>query len=429
MLKQWIKSLAIYADKRMLTMLGLGFSSGFPLLLVAGTLSLWLKDSGLSYALIGAFALVKTPYSFKWVWAPLIDRVKIPVLHRIGRRRSWALLTQICLMISIFYLSTLHPSSENWHLFAVITVFVVFCSASQDIVLDSLRIDTFENKEQGAGSAIFVLGYRIGMIFSGAFALMLADYLSWNQVYAIMSCGAIIGIVTVLFCKEPQKDLNLKEEDMEELAFYPRLRRFMKRSVIEPFSDFMSRNKWYLILIFILLYRLSDDYKGMMSNVFYVDMGFTKAQIGYISKIYGMLATIFGGIIGGIVVGRKGLRYCLFVACVLQGLTNLVYIAQSFAGNNIYMLSATICADNLAGGMATTALVAYLSSLCSVAYTATQYALLSSLMSLGRDIISSTSGYAAQYMPWPIFFLFASLLVLPALGLLWYMIKKKIITD
>ena len=222
---------------------------------------------------------------------------------------------------------------------------------------------------------------------------------------------------------------RFKEDEEEPLTFYPRLCRFMKRSVVEPFADFMSRNKWYLILIFILLYRLSDDYKGLMSNVFYVDMGFTKAQIGYISKIYGMLATIFGGIIGGIVVGRKGLRYCLFLACVLQGATNLVYIGQYFAGNNIYMLSATICADNLAGGMATTALVAYLSSLCSVAYTATQYALLSSLMSLGRDVISSTSGYVAEYLSWPFFFLFASALVLPALGLLWYMIKNKLISD
>ena len=203
----------------------------------------------------------------------------------------------------------------------------------------------------------------------------------------------------------------------------------MKRSVIEPFADFMSRNKWYLILIFILLYRLSDDYKGLMTNVFYVDMGFSKAQIGYVSKIYGMLATILGGIIGGIVVGRKGLRYCLVVACILQGVTNLVYIIQSFAGNNIYMLCATICADSLAGGMATTALVAYLSSLCSVAYTATQYALLSSLMSLGRDVISSSSGYVAEHLSWPSFFLFASLLVLPALGLLWYMIKNKLIDD
>ncbi len=428
MLKQWIKSLAIYADKRMLTMLGLGFSSGFPFLLVAGTLSLWLKDSGLSYALIGAFALVKTPYSFKWAWAPLIDRVKIPLLWRIGRRRSWALFTQICLMASIFFMSTLQPSPDNWRLIAAVAIAVVFCSASQDIVVDSLRIDSFENKEQGAGSAIFVLGYRIGMIFSGAFALMLADYLSWNQVYSIMSCGALVGIVTVLFCREPQKDIDLKEDE-EKLAFYPRLRRFMKRSVIEPFADFMSRNKWYLILIFILLYRLSDDYKGLMTNVFYVDMGFSKAQIGYVSKIYGMLATILGGIIGGIVVGRKGLRYCLVVACILQGATNLVYIAQSFAGNNIYMLCATICADNLAGGMATTALVAYLSSLCSVAYTATQYALLSSLMSLGRDVISSSSGYVAEHLSWPIFFLFASALVLPALGLLWYMIKNKLIDD
>ena len=429
MLKQWLQSLRIYADKRMLVMAGLGFSSGFPLLLVSGTLSLWLKDCGLTYALIGAFALVKSPYSFKWAWSPLIDRIRLPLFNRLGRRRGWALFTQICLMISVFVMSRLTPSPENWKLVAFVAMAVVFCSASQDIVVDSFRIDSFDDKEQGAGSAVFVLGYRIGMIFSGAFALMLADYLSWNQVYMLMSAGALVGMLTILFSREPEKDRSYYEPSAVRLPFYPRLLRFLRRSIVAPFTDFMKHRGWYLSLGFILLFRLSDDYKAPMANLFYDDMGFTKAQIGYASKIYGMIATIVGGLVGGLVVGRKGLRYSLMLTGILQGVTNLVYIGQAAAGNNIYMLGVTICADNLAGGMATTALVAYLSSLCSVAYTATQYALLSSLMSLTRDVVSSSSGYVAGQMSWPCFFLFSAALVIPAVGLLWYMIKKKIITD
>ncbi len=429
MLKRWLDTLKIYADCRMLVMIGLGFSSGFPLLLVSGTLSLWLKDSGLSYALIGAFALVKSPYSFKWAWSPLIDRIRLPLFSRLGRRRGWALFTQICLMISLLSMSRLTPSVENMHLMALVAMSVVFCSASQDIVVDSFRIDSFNDKEQGAGSAVFVLGYRIGMIFSGAFALLLADYMSWNRVYMIMSVGAVVGMITVIFSREPEKDSSYHEPSAAKLPFYPRLKRFLKRSIVAPFIDFMGHRGWGLILIFILLYRLSDDYKAPMANVFYDDMGFTKAQIGYASKIYGMIATIIGGLVGGLIVGRKGLKYSLMLAGILQGATNLVYVAQAMMGNNIYMLGVTICADNLAGGMATTALVAYLSSLCSVAYTATQYALLSSLMSLTRDVLSSSSGYVADAMSWPVFFFSVALLVLPALFLLFYMIKKDIIRD
>jgi len=424
-----LQSLKIYADKRMLAMIGLGFSCGFPLLLVGGTLSLWLKNSGLSYTLIGLFALVKTPYSFKWVWAPLIDRISLPLLSRFGRRRGWALFTQLCLMFALLGLAQLTPSPENWQMTAFAALVVVFFSASQDIVVDSLRIDSFDDNEQGAGSAIFVLGYRIGMIFSGAFAMMMSDYITWNQVYMIMAFGALTGIFTVLWIKEPQKDKEFEklEDNEEKLPFYPRLQRFLRRSVIEPFGDFMERRGWYFILLFILLFRLSDDYKAPMTNVFYVDLGFTNSQIGYISKIFGMISTIIGGIIGGVIVSRKGIRYTLMLTGILQGLTNLVYIGQAASGNNIYMLTVTICADSLAGGMATTAFVAYLSSLCNAAYTATQYALFSSLMSLARDVFSSTSGYVAEQLSWSMFFLLSALLVFPALILLYYMTNKKII--
>ena len=307
MLQKYLKSLEIYKDRRMLSMLGLGFSSGFPFLLVGGTLSLWLKSCGFGFALIGFFAVFKTPYSFKWLWSPLIDHIKLPLLTPLlGRRRGWAFLTQILLLAAFLLISVLHPDPQNWQMTAFAVTLAVFFSASQDIVIDSFRIDSFEEQKQGAASAVFVLGYRIGMIFSGAFALMLSDYLSWNHVYAIMSCGALVGIVAILCSSETQKDRRYEEYLFRE-SNIPAWQNFWRNAVAAPFKDFCRHYKWPLILLFIMLFRLGDDYKGPMANVFYNDMGFTNTQIGYISKLYGMMATIFGGIIGGILTARKGL--------------------------------------------------------------------------------------------------------------------------
>ena len=409
----------------MLTMLGLGFSSGFPLLLVYGTLSLWLDEAGVAYGLIGLFSLVRIPYSFKWLWSPLMDRIRLPWFSRFGRRRGWALFVQICLLLAILAMSSVNPAQHTLWM-ALFAMMVAGCSASQDIILDAYRIDSFKAEEQGAGSAVFVLGYRIGMLFSGAFALWLAHIINWQNVYVIMSLGSLVGIVTILLSPEPDKEPTYRPH-ADKLPFWPRLLRFLRNSVYSPLRDFARHKQWGLILLLILLYRLSDEYKAPMAFPFYASMGFDKLQIASVSKIYGMLATIIGGLLGGVVVKKWGLRRSLILACVLQGLTNLVYIGQSYAGNNIYLLSLTVCADNLAGGMATTALVAYLSSLCNVAYSATQYALLSSLMSLARDVIAASSGYVAEFTSWPLFFAISSALALPPLLLLWYMVRKKVL--
>ena len=416
MFAKWLDAAKIYADRRMPVMLAFGFSSGFPLLLVGSTLTVWLQESQIPYALIGLFSLTRMPYGFKWIWSPLIDRIRLPLFERLGRRRGWALFIQLCMLAAILAMSAVNPAEHT-----------AGCSASQDIVLDAYRIDSFETAEQGAGSAVFVLGYRLGMLFSGAFALWLTTWLDWREVYIVMALGALVGIVTVLLAKEPYKDRAYREE-REKLPFKPRLRRFLRESVYEPFKDFMHHHRWGLILLFILLYRLSDEYKAPMAFVFYKDMGFSNAEIAYVSKIYGMLATIAGGLLGGIYIKRGGLPKALMLFGVLQGVTNLVYIGQAYAGDNVYTLSLTICMDNLAAGMGTTALVAYMASLCNVAYSATQYALLSSLMSLPRDIFASTSGILADHVSWPLFFLIASLMVLPGLFLLAYMIKKKVLS-
>lgn len=421
----WLDAVKIYADKKMLAMTGFGFVSGFPLLLVGSTLTVWLQESQIPYTLIGLFSLARMPYGFKWLWSPLIDRIRLPLFGRLGRRRGWALFIELCLLVAILLMSAINPH-EHTAWMALMALIVAFFSASQDIVLDAYRIDSFETKEQGAGSAVFVLGYRLGMLFSGAFALWLTDFLDWQQVYLVMALGVLVGIVTVIFSKEPEKDRRYREHD-SPLPFRQRLKRFLRESVIEPFKDFMTHQHWGLILLFILLYRLSDEYKAPMAFVFYKDMGFSNTEIAYVSKIYGMLATIFGGLVGGVYIKKFGLANALMLFGILQGVTNMVYIAQSYAGDNVYLLSLTICMDNLAAGMGTTALVAYMASLCNVAYSATQYALLSSLMSLPRDIFASTSGILADQVSWGLFFLISSLLVLPGLILLVYMIKKKMV--
>ncbi len=424
MLQKWLKALSIYADRRMLVMTGLGFSSGFPLMLVSGTLSLWLDAAQISYALIGVFSLVKTPYSFKWLWAPVIDRVNLPLFGRLGRRRGWALFTQLVMMAAIAMMASINPAEHTCWLAAVALV-VVFASASQDVVLDAFRVESFRDKEQGAAAAVFVLGYRLGLIFSGAIALWLAAHMSWQQVYLIMAGGASVGIVTVLCCREPAKDRHYKEESFEGTR-RERFKAFTEKAVVAPFRDFMRRSDWKLVLLFVFLYKMSDAYMGPMANVFYVKMGFSTAEIAYISKGFGMLATILGGLAGGVLVNRCGIYKSLWICGVLQGLTTLVFVGQAYAGHNIYVLTGCITLDNVSGGMSVAAFVAYLSSLCSVAYTATQYALLSSLMSLARDAVAATSGKMVELAGWPMFFVITSLMVVPGLIILCFIRKPAV---
>ena len=419
MLAQWKKSLMIYADRRMLTMLMLGFSSGFPLLLIFSTLSLWLKNVGLSLAVIGIFSLAKVPYSFKWLWSPLVDRVSLPIFEKLGRRRGWALFSQVLLFLGILGMASQEPS-ESPYMMAFFAFIVAFFSATQDIVLDAYRIESFNTREQGAGAAVFVLGYRFGLIFSGAGALCMATTLSWNEVYWLMSFGAFVGMAAILLSPEP-KDID----KVEKLAGNTRqkIRCFLYEAVVCPFKDFLKRPDWKIILLFIMFYKLCDAYMMPMTMPFYDDMGFSKTEIAYVTKFYGIIAAIVGGLIGGLIVNRFGVMRSLVFCGVIQGLSNLVFVLQANAGHDISMLVFTISVENLAGGMGTTAFVAYLSSLCNVAYTATQYALLSSFMSLTRDVFAATSGFLASSVSWDIFFVITAAMALPGLILLGFMLK------
>lgn len=425
-MKSWLSALKVYSNRRMLAILCLGFSSGLPFLLVFSTMSLWLKDEGISKTAIGLFSLVRTPYSFKFMWSPIIDVIGIPVLgKKLGKRRSWALVSQLFLIVAILLLSLSKPAITP-ELTALFAIFVAFCSANQDIVIDAMRIEMLKDDEQGAGAGMATLGYRIGMLLAGAGATYMAEYFSWQSVYQMVSIAVLVGIVTVLMIKEPVNVAMeaLKEESGAKLRKSQKAINYIKRGVIDPFADFMKRKEWLLILSFIMFYKLCDAYMGVMANPFYVEMGFSKAEIAKISKLYGVGATIFGTVIGGIMVSKQGIMKSLLICGILQALSNLVFAYQAYVGYNTTALMVTISVENITGGMGTAAFVAYMSSLCNVAYTATQYALLSSFMVFARDLFASTSGWLADKVNWIDFFVITTFAAVPGLVLLIIMMKK-----
>ena len=418
----------IYFNKRMINMLLLGFSSGFPLPLVFGTLSFLLKDYGIAYASIGAISLVKIPYSLKWLWSPIVDNIKIPLLYKIGRRRSWALIVQILLGISIFLISTVDPS-KNLYLLAVYAFIISFLSATQDIILDAYRVECFNDEPEklSSGVAIFVLGYRLGLIFSGAGAIYLAAKISWSSVYLIMSFGVLVGLTAIIFSKE-----IVKYEYKILSCNFKNIKIFFNDSLINPFRLFIKNKNWYWILAFIFTYRLSDSYFGPMSNPFYDDIGFTKEEIAFVTKIYSIIMTIIGGLLGGIVVIKLGMRKSLLLFGFTQCITTTLFAVQAYYGHNMPLFMIIVALEYLSSGLATTAFVAYISSLCNKLYTATQYALLSSVMSLSRDLFSATSGIVYQYAEnifsgngWIIFFIISGLMSLPSIFIIIFCLKNE----
>ena len=399
-------------------MLALGFSSGFPFLLVFGTLTLWLKQAGLTLALIGTFSFVKIPYSVTWLWSPLIDNVKIPYLHKFGRRRSWAIVIQILLLAAIFAMSCIDPA-QNSKIMAVVACITAFLSASQDIVLDAYRVECFatEPEKQANGVAIFVLGYRLGLIYSGAGALYLAALFDWNIAYKFMAMGTLVGL-TAMICAGEAVTYQYKKQKQKFADF-------LRASVVSPFKDFIKNQHWGWIVVLIFTYHLSNAYVNPLLNPFYDDMGFSKIEIANVMKLYGMIAAIFGGIVSGLVITKIGLKKGLLYAGILQCLSTMLFSLQAIYGHNMPLFIAVVSVENFISGMATTALVAYISALCNKSYTATQYALLSSVMGASRDIFSSTSGVVAEFLGWKLFFIISALMSLPSLLIIWFCVKDK----
>ncbi len=413
----WTRSLAVYLQPRVLAILFLGFSSGLPLLLTASTLAAWLTEANVSLAAIGAFALVGIPYSLKFLWAPLVDHLPIPWLdRRLGRRRSWALVTQAALMAAIVGLGLSQPASTPG-LTAFFAVLIAFCSATQDIVIDAFRVELLEERQQGAGAAMVVLGYRLGMLFAGAGSLMLASVISWPVVYMLMAVAIAVGSVTVLLCPEPIERRPPRGGEQG-------VRGWIERALIAPFADFIKKPAWLWILAFIALYKVGDALAGVMAMPFYLDIGFSKPEIAGVSKVFGLVATIIGGLVGGVLVSRMSVIPSLLVCGVLQMVSNLMFVFLAWAGHDLGALTLTIAVENVASGMGTAAFVAFLSGLCSVQHTATQYALLSSLSSVGRTVLASPGGWLAQQISWMGFFAFTTVAALPGLVLLLYLMRR-----
>ena len=430
MIRRWLDAFAVYGDRRIIAILFLGFSSGLPLALTFSTLTFWLKESGLTNTTIGLFASVSTPYALKFLWAPLMDRAPVPVLTRtLGRRRGWIVTTQLALMVSIFVLGTTDPSVDPWTT-ALVAFIVAFCSASQDIVIDAFRVDLLGERQQAAGAAAIVFGYRVGMLVSGAGALFLASVYGWLEVYALMAVLVTVGIVAVLATPEPQRAPNAASLATERrvtayLEARPHLRgrraaavAWIYSAVVAPFADFMRRSGWVAILLFVMFYKFGDALAGVMTNPFLLELGFTKAEIATIVKTYGLAATLIGAAAGGSLMSAVGLVRCLWICGILQMLSNLTFAVQAVLGHSLAMLTVTIGLENLASGMGTAAFVGYLSSLCNVSYTATQYALLTSFMSAARTWLSSSAGWLADRMTWPEFFVLTTFAAVPGLLLL-----------
>lgn len=422
---KWISAFAVYRDPRVLTILFLGFSSGLPLALTGTTLSLWLREEGVDLTSIGLFASIATPYALKFLWAPLIDKMSVPLFTSLlGRRRGWMIFVQLCLILSIVGLGYSNPT-ENLLLTAIFAFMVAFASASQDIVIDAYRVEICDEESMAAGAAAIVFGYRIGMLVSGAGALYLATSFSWSFTYLIMGLLVGIGMLTILIGKEPALVSNEKSEHTGNSDDkWDQYAHWVKEAVIDPFIDFLQRPGWIPILLFVMFYKFGDSLAGVMSTPFFKDLGFTKIDIANVSKIYGTVATFGGLALGGWLMAATGLFRTLWICGILQLLSNLMFAVQAVAGNDLTVLAFTVGFENLAGGMGTAAFVAYLSSLCNISYTATQYALLSSFMAFARTLFSTPSGYLAENMGWISFFLLTTLAAVPGLLLLWWLTRS-----
>jgi PAT family beta-lactamase induction signal transducer AmpG len=401
--------LSVYGERTIIRLFFLGFSSGLPLALTASTLTIWLTEAQVEKAAIGLFAAVATPYALKFLWSPLMDGVMLPLFCRLlGRRRGWLIATQAGLVVSLIALGFSDPETHIWHT-VICAFFVVVFSASQDIVIDAYRVEILPTEKQGAGAAAAVLGYRFGMIASGAGALFLAQSHGWQVTYMAMAALMGVGILTALLSPEPE---NVSAKTTRAPSAW------LRDYVVQPFADFMTHRHWLALLCFIMLYKFADAFMGIMTGPFLIETGFTKVEIGTVVKLFGLWAAIAGSFAGGALVFRLGLIRSLWICGIAQMFTNLAFVGQVWLGVNLEYLAVCISLENFCGGMGTAAFVAFLSRLCNRQFTATQYALLSSVASLGRTLFSSYSGVAAGWLGWEAFFIFSTVLALPALVLL-----------
>jgi PAT family beta-lactamase induction signal transducer AmpG len=388
---------------RMLIVLLMGFSSGLPLLLIGGTLKAWLRQDHVDLSTIGFFSLAGLPYTIKFLWAPLMDRFVPFRLRGWGRRKTWLLLAQLALVAGFIALAFSSPSVSLGRI-AVLAVLVGFFSASQDIAVDAYRREILSDEELGFGSSLAINGYRVAIYIAGALALILAGAFSWKTTYFVMAAFMLIGIGTTLFCPEPDTGVARPKT--------------IREAVVGPFREFFTRRGAILILAFILLYKLGDAMANEMLNPFYLDMGYTLEQIGAVAKAVGLIGTISGAALGGIVMIRIGISRSLWLFGFFQAFSTLSFLMLIHAGHSLSVLALVIGTETFATGMATSAYAGYMASITHKKFTATQYALLSSLMGIPRVIFGATTGVLAQWLGWGGFFVFCALLAIPGLVLL-----------
>ena len=394
--------LEVFRNRRIAVVLLLGFASGLPLALTAGTLQAWMATVGVDIRTIGILSLAGLPYTLKFLWAPLMDRFTIPLL---GRRRGWLVVTQLGLLATIAWMGTLAPERAPW-LLAGLALVVAFLSASQDIVFDAYRTDVLGAQERGAGAAVSVLGYRIGMLVSGGLALILADeWLGWRGTYWLMAALMLVGVAATWSAQEPSAP--------------PRAPHSLEQAVREPLAEYFGRDGAWILLALIVLYKLGDAFAGSLSTAFLIrGPGFSLTEVGVVNKWLGVVATIAGALAGGALMARLRLYRSLVLFGVLQAVTNLGYMLLALAGKSYVLMIAAVAAENLCGGMGTAAFVALLMAMCERRHSATQYALLSALAALGRVYVGPAAGAMAQSLGWPEFFFATFLIALPGVAML-----------
>ncbi len=487
--ENWLTAFNVYLNRRVVAMLFLGFSAGLPLFLIFSTLSLWLREAGVDRSAVTYFSWAALAYSFKFIWAPVIDKMPLPFLHELlGRRRSWLLVAQLAVILAIAWMAMI-DRAQGLEGMAIAAVLLGFSSASQDIVIDAYRIEAVKKQYQAAMSAMYIAGYRIGMLVSGAGGLYLASYFgsenqynydAWQTTYLIMAAVMLVGVVTTLLIKEPE--VNKKVETyLHKLSDYLRFfvmfivmvgafvygyqifnfgftngfinevvrllisllfslagiyllvslnivnKKMVFNTYIEPVADFFKRYGKAAILILLLvgLYRISDIVLGVIANVFYYDLGFSKNEIATTTKVFGLIMTLIGGFLGGLMTMRYGVVRILLLGAILSALTNLLFMWLAQSGNDIILLRGVIAADNLSAGLASAAFIAYLSGLTNISFTAVQYAILSSLMTLLPKLLGGYSGSMVNELGYSSFFLMTTLLGLPVIVLITYLMLKK----
>jgi len=404
--QQWLKT---YLNRRMLVVLLLGFSSGLPIALVGGTLQAWFKTSGATIVAIGFMTLITQPYSYKFLWAPILDKYALPSF--LDRRRSWILLMQLGILSLIVLMAVFSPKASikifNWDIpvLLILGFILSIFSATQDIAIDAYRIEVLKHDERGLGSALGIEGYRLAMIASGGFALMLADKFGWQTTYLIMAGLMSLGLLAVAIAPPVEYRGNTKNNNLWVV-------------IQDAFKDFLLRKNAWLILLLIVLYKLSDAFSHALSTIFLLDLNFDLSEVGIINKVLGVIATLVGVFIGGLFMTRVGLFKALLSFGLLSAVANLTFMLLAMAGKNYPLAYTAVFIENICSGMGTAAFVAFIISLCNPQYTATQFALLSSLAAMGRVYVGPAAGYLVQELGWAGFYFFTALVAIPALLLL-----------